>query len=89
MDQLESEGSENSLTLANGRRRQDDFRILEGSNLTFIRVLEVDHPFITACELGDIDIVRAMLRSGDGRASDVAGENWNTLAVSNLPRSSA
>lgn len=58
------------------------FKFLKGGNIGFARLLADDHPFIDACESGNTEVVRAMLRSREGRADDIVARNWHPLAVS-------
>lgn len=57
------------------------FRFLRGGNIGIARLLEEDHPFIVACGDGDVEAVRTMLRTGEGRADDIVARNWHPLAV--------
>lgn len=44
------------------------------------RICEENHPFMHACRVGDLMAVRSMLRSGEGRPTDVtAGGQWPLL----------
>lgn len=58
------------------------FRILDGSNLAIARILSPIHPFMEACDRGDLIAVRTMLQTGEGRASDITEDNWSPLTVS-------
>lgn len=46
------------------------------------RVVESNHPFMSACQNGDIETVRFMLRSGEGRPTDVTPYGSTPMLVS-------
>lgn len=46
------------------------------------RVVEDDHPFMLACCTGDLETLRAMLRSGEGRPADMTSNGKTPMAVS-------
>ena len=46
------------------------------------RVVDGDHPFMLACYTGDVETLRVMLRSGEGRPSDVTSNGKTPMAVS-------
>ena len=58
------------------------FKILDGSSLAVARVLDIEHPFLKACDQGDLIAVRTMLGTGEGRPSDVSSDSWSPLTVS-------
>jgi hypothetical protein len=63
---------------------------LFGTALTFrhpsyfavARVVDESDPFMEACCLGDVETVRTMLRSGEGRPTDVTADGWTPMGVS-------
>jgi hypothetical protein len=63
---------------------------LYGTALTFrhpsyfavARVVSGDHPFIMACAQGDVETVRSMLRSGEGRPTDMNMQGSTSMEVS-------
>lgn len=50
--------------------------------LAVSRLVDNDNEFMMACDRGDTLAVRAMLRDGRGRPTDVAERNWTPLTVS-------
>lgn len=63
-------------------RNQFSFR--HPSYFALARVVSDDHPFIVACFDGDLDTVRFMLRSGEGRPTDVTARGKSPMWVSEL-----
>lgn len=57
------------------------FKFLPGSSLAMARNVSNDHPFVLACDEGDLLTVRTMLQNGQGRTSDVVEANWTPLSV--------
>ena len=62
--------------------RQNTFTLRHPSYLTVARVLPETHPFLQALRQNDEDTVRAMLRTGEGRPTDVDSDGHNCLYVS-------
>jgi hypothetical protein len=46
------------------------------------RIVEENHPFLMACKDGDIETVRFMLRSGEGRPTDMTVGGQTPMEVS-------
>jgi hypothetical protein len=46
------------------------------------RVVDEWHPFMVACRQGDLETVRVMLRSGEGRPTDLTAGGWTPMGVS-------
>lgn len=63
-------------------RNQFSFR--HPSYFALARVVSRDHPFLVACCHGDLDTVRFMLRSGEGRPTDVTASGCTPMFVSKL-----
>jgi hypothetical protein len=58
------------------------FTFRHPSYFAVARVVGDRHPFIIACEDGDVETVRTMLRSGEGRPTDVTADGWTPMGVS-------
>jgi hypothetical protein len=58
------------------------FTLRHPSYFTVARVLDWSHPFLEACRSNDVSTVRTMLRSGEGRPTDVDSIGNNCLGVS-------
>lgn len=50
------------------------------------RVVDKTHPFMLACRNGDIEAVRLMLRSGEGRPTDITAKGSTPMFVSQRVR---
>lgn len=61
-------------------RRSFTFR--HPSYFAVARVVDNQHPFMLACFNGDVETVRLMLRSGEGRPTDVTAEGETPMLVS-------
>jgi hypothetical protein len=46
------------------------------------RVVAGTHPFMVACAKGDTKTVRSMLRSGEGRPTDITANGQTPMLVS-------
>lgn len=53
-----------------------------GGRCALARLVPTSHPFMAACQRGDVVDVRKMLQSGEGRLSDVDERQRTPLAVS-------
>lgn len=49
------------------------------------RIVDDNHPFIVACALGDLSVVRAMLQSGEGRLTDATSTGDTPMKVGRTP----
>lgn len=61
---------------------RNSFTFRYPSYFAVARIVDEDHPFIMACLFGDIESVRFMLRSGEGRPTDVTAKGKTPLFVS-------
>lgn len=61
---------------------RSSFTFRHPSYFAVARVVDEDHPFISACRDGDMETVRFMLRSGEGRPTDVTAKGKTPLFVS-------
>ena len=61
-------------------RRSFTFR--HPSYFAMARIVEENHPFLMACKDGDIETVRFMLRSGEGRPTDMTVGGQTPMEVS-------
>jgi hypothetical protein len=52
------------------------------SYFSVARVVEDDHPLMLACYTGNIETLRIILRSGEGRPTDLTGDGMTPMAVS-------
>jgi hypothetical protein len=52
------------------------------SYFTVARVVDDSHPFMMARIRGDVETVRSMLRSGEGRPTDMTASGWTPMQVS-------
>jgi hypothetical protein len=52
------------------------------SYFSVARVVENDHPFMLACYTGNMETLRVMLRSGEGRPTDLTRDGMTPMAVS-------
>lgn len=52
------------------------------SYFTVARIVDDDHPFMLACCTGDVETLRVMLRSGEGRPADMTSNGKTPMAVS-------
>lgn len=62
------------------------FAFRHPSYFAVARVVDEDHPFMLACRHGDTETVRLMLRSGEGRPTDVTLHGNTPMAVSHRIR---
>jgi hypothetical protein len=58
------------------------FTFRHPSYFAVARVVDKNHPFMLACSDGDIKTVRFMLRTGDGRPTDMTAEGETPMLVS-------
>jgi hypothetical protein len=58
------------------------FTFRRPSYFAVARVVDEHHPFMTACYQHDLDTVRVMLRSGEGRPTDVTADGSTPMQVS-------
>jgi hypothetical protein len=58
------------------------FTFRHPSYFAVARVVDRSHPFMTACRHGDVETVRFMLRSGEGRPTDVTATGRTPMGVS-------
>lgn len=58
------------------------FTFRHPSYFAVARLVDEDHPFMSACQHGDIDAVRFMLRSGEGRPTDMTATAITPMFVS-------
>lgn len=58
------------------------FTFRHPSYFAVARLVHADHPFMWACWKGDIETVRFMLRSGEGRPTDVTAGGKTPMLVS-------
>lgn len=65
---------------------RSSFTLRHPSYFAVARVVEQDHPFMMACKNGDIEAVRYMLRSGEGRPTDMTAEGTTPMFVSTTNR---
>jgi hypothetical protein len=70
------------LSLRTDSIRQNTLTLRHPSYFTVARVLADPHPFLEALRLNDEPTVRAMLRTGEGRPTDVDSNGYNCLYVS-------
>jgi hypothetical protein len=61
---------------------RSSFTFRHPSYFAVARVVDEDHPFMSACRDGDIETVRFMLRSGEGRPTDMTAKGKTPLFVS-------
>lgn len=61
---------------------RSSFTFRHPSYFAMARVVEADHPFILACDQGDLETVRFMLRSGEGRPTDMTADGCTPMFVS-------
>jgi len=71
-----------SLSLRSVPLRWSAFTFRHPSYFAVARVVDPDHPFMVACKEGDMKTVRSMLRSGEGRPTDVTAEGYTPMLVS-------
>lgn len=62
---------------------RNSFTFRHPSYFAVARILDEDHPFMSACWKGDAETVRFMLRSGEGRPTDQTSDGRTPMAVSN------
>lgn len=62
------------------------FTFRHPSYFAVARVVDPFHPFMSACRDGDVETVRSMLRSGEGRLTDVSPSGRTPMFVSQQPR---
>lgn len=70
------------LSLRTDSIRQNTLTLRHPSYLTVARVLPATHPFLQALRKNDEATVRVMLRTGEGRPTDVDSDGHNCLYVS-------
>ena len=70
------------LSIRTDSIRQNTLTLRHPSYLTVARVLPGTHPFLQALRKNDEATVRAMLRTGEGRPTDVDSDGHNCLYVS-------
>ena len=70
------------LSIRTDSIRQNTLILRHPSYLTVARVLPGTHPFLQALRKNDEATVRAMLRTGEGRPTDVDSDGHNCLYVS-------
>jgi hypothetical protein len=58
------------------------FTFRHPSYFAVARVVDTYHPFMMACMQGDLETVRSMVRSGEGRPTDVDADGWTPMHVS-------
>ena len=58
------------------------FTFRHPSYFAVARLVDEDHPFMAACRDGDIETVRFMLRSGEGRPTDMTARARTPMFVS-------
>jgi hypothetical protein len=58
------------------------FTFRHPSHFAVARVVDNYHPFMTACVIGDVETIRFMLRSGEGRPTDVTADGRTPMEVS-------
>lgn len=61
---------------------RSSFTFRHPSYFAVARLVDGNHPFISACRHGDLETVRFMLRSGEGRPTDMTAEGKTPLFVS-------
>jgi hypothetical protein len=61
--------------------RQNTLTLRHPSYFAVARVLDKSHPFIRACRKNKVDVVREMLRSGQGRPTDETSNGRSCLWV--------
>jgi hypothetical protein len=61
---------------------RSSFTFRHPSYFAVARVVEWNHPFMVACRNGDSESVKFMLRSGEGRPTDVTHEGKTPMLVS-------
>jgi hypothetical protein len=55
------------------------FTFRHPSYFAVARVVDDYHPFMTACARGDVKTIRSMLRSGEGRPTNVTADGWTPM----------
>jgi len=61
---------------------RSSFTFRHPSYFAMARIVEANHPFLLACDKGDLETVRFMLRSGEGRPTDITADGCTPMFVS-------
>lgn len=61
--------------------RRNTLTLRHPSYFTVSRIVDNFHPFMVACQDGDLDTIRAMLRNGDGRPTDRTTDGESPMSV--------
>jgi hypothetical protein len=70
------------LSLRSASYCQSALTFRHPSYFAVARVFDQSHPFMHACAMGDVKAIRSMLRSGEGRPTDVTSQCYTPLSVS-------
>lgn len=70
------------LSLRSASYCQSALTLRHPSYFAMARVVDESHPFMHACAMGDVKAIRSMLRSGEGRPTDVTSQGYTPLSVS-------